>query len=62
VNTAANNKPDKTTEFFTKMSSELQGQPEWKDWFGTFFFQDLMELYNKEFTAQKYCKILSTKK
>uniref|UniRef100_A0A336MPU9 CSON002311 protein n=1 Tax=Culicoides sonorensis TaxID=179676 RepID=A0A336MPU9_CULSO len=28
-----NNKSDKITEFFQKMSSELQGVSEWKDWF-----------------------------
>lgn len=28
-----NNKPEKVTEFFTKLSSELQGISEWKDWF-----------------------------
>lgn len=28
-----NNKNDKVTEFFQKMSSELQGVSEWKDWF-----------------------------
>ncbi|CAB3359932.1 Hypothetical predicted protein [Cloeon dipterum] len=33
INTVSNNKTDKMLEFFSKMSSELQGQPEWKEWF-----------------------------
>lgn len=27
------NKPEKTQEFFQKQALELQGQPEWRDWF-----------------------------
>lgn len=34
INTVVNNKPDKMTEFFLKMTPELQNQSEWKDWFG----------------------------
>lgn len=34
VNASENNKQDKITEFFTKLTSELVGQNEWKEWFG----------------------------
>jgi hypothetical protein len=34
VNAVSNSKTEKVLEFFSKMSTELQGQPEWKDWFG----------------------------
>lgn len=33
VNACVNNKPDKVTEFFSKLTPELQNQSEWKDWF-----------------------------
>lgn len=33
VNAALNNKPDRIQEFFTKMTPELQGHSEWKEWF-----------------------------
>ncbi|XP_045483199.1 WD repeat-containing protein 91 [Harmonia axyridis] len=33
VNCISNNKTDKVTEFFMKMTPELQNQSEWKDWF-----------------------------
>ncbi|XP_022902483.2 WD repeat-containing protein 91 [Onthophagus taurus] len=33
VNTIVNNKPEKVTEFFSKMTSELQSREEWKEWF-----------------------------
>ncbi|XP_054258850.1 WD repeat-containing protein 91 [Macrosteles quadrilineatus] len=33
VNAVSNNKADKVTEFFTRLTPELQGQSEWKDWF-----------------------------
>lgn len=33
VNAVANNKADKINEFFQKMTTELQNQAEWKDWF-----------------------------
>jgi hypothetical protein len=36
VNAVSNSKTEKVLEFFIKMSTELQGQPEWKDWFGVF--------------------------
>ena len=34
VNAATNNKQDRIQEFFTKLTPELQGHPEWKEWFG----------------------------
>lgn len=34
INTVVNNKQDKMTEFFVKLTPELQNQIEWKDWFG----------------------------
>lgn len=33
VNCASTGKHDKVTEFFEKMAPEMQGQPEWKEWF-----------------------------
>lgn len=36
VNASENNKQDKLIEFFTKLTSELIGQSEWKDWFGKY--------------------------
>ena len=38
VNAVQTNKADKVTEFFEKMTSELQGQAEWRDWFGTYIY------------------------
>lgn len=37
INAIKNNKPDKVTDFFTKMTPELQNQNEWKEWFRKFF-------------------------
>lgn len=34
VNASMNGKQEKVQEFFEKLGSELQNQPEWKDWFG----------------------------
>lgn len=34
VNAYSNGKQDKVHEFFERLSSELQHQLEWKDWFG----------------------------
>lgn len=34
VNASENNKQEKLTEFFTKLTPELVGQSEWKEWFG----------------------------
>ncbi len=33
INCVQNKNPDKLKEFFDKMSSELQGQSDWKEWF-----------------------------
>jgi len=33
VNCVQNKNPEKVKEFFEKMSPELQGQPDWKEWF-----------------------------
>ncbi|XP_067011129.2 WD repeat-containing protein 91 [Anabrus simplex] len=33
VNAVVNNKPEKVAEFFSKMTPDLQNQPEWKEWF-----------------------------
>jgi len=33
INCVVTNKPEKITEFFLKMTPELQNQQEWKDWF-----------------------------
>lgn len=38
VNAAVNNKQDRIQEFFIKMTPELQGHSEWKEWFGRIFF------------------------
>lgn len=36
VNAAVNGKQERIQEFFTKMTPELQGHSEWKEWFGMF--------------------------
>ena len=33
INAIVTNKPDKVTEFFTKLTSDLQNQNDWKEWF-----------------------------
>uniref|UniRef100_A0A0A9XRW3 WD repeat-containing protein 91 n=2 Tax=Lygus hesperus TaxID=30085 RepID=A0A0A9XRW3_LYGHE len=33
VMAVSNNRPEKVSEFFQKLTPELQNQPEWKDWF-----------------------------
>lgn len=33
VTAFAAGKPDKITEFYTKLALELHSQPEWKEWF-----------------------------
>lgn len=38
VNAAVNNKQDRIQEFFIKMTPELQGHSEWKEWFGRIFY------------------------
>lgn len=41
VNAAVNNKQDRIQEFFIKMTPELQGHSEWKEWFGRIFYFSL---------------------
>ncbi len=36
INAVQNNKRDKVLEFFEKMTPEIQGQSEWRDWFGKY--------------------------
>ncbi|RZF32900.1 hypothetical protein LSTR_LSTR004291 [Laodelphax striatellus] len=43
INAVSNGKMDKVNEFFTKMTAELQGQPEWKEWFMLPFFKNAEE-------------------
>lgn len=38
VNASSNGKQEKVQEFFEKLGSDLQNQPEWKDWFGRHTF------------------------
>ncbi|XP_043601251.1 WD repeat-containing protein 91 [Bombus pyrosoma] len=40
VNAAVNNKQDRIQEFFTKMTPELQGHSEWKEWFALPFVKN----------------------
>lgn len=34
VHAIENGKSDKVNEFFSKLTGDLSGQPDWKDWFG----------------------------
>lgn len=45
INAVQTNRNDKLMEFFEKMSSELQNQPEWKEWFGAY---DLFSFFSDE--------------
>lgn len=36
INAITNNKQEKVTEFFTRMTPELQNQSEWKEWFSKY--------------------------
>lgn len=36
VNASINNKSDKINDFFKQMTSELQNQSEWKEWFSKY--------------------------
>ena len=52
VNAIQNNRSEKVTEFFEKMTPELQHQAEWKDWFGKLlkfisFLKTLLENLSK---------------
>ncbi|KAL7295358.1 hypothetical protein TKK_0011243 [Trichogramma kaykai] len=40
VNAVTTNKPDKVQEFFVKMTSELQGHSEWREWFALPFLKN----------------------
>ncbi|XP_012527660.1 WD repeat-containing protein 91 [Monomorium pharaonis] len=40
VNAALNGKQDRLHEFFNKMTPELQGHSEWKDWFALIFIKN----------------------
>ncbi|OXU22099.1 hypothetical protein TSAR_010752 [Trichomalopsis sarcophagae] len=40
VNAVINNKPDRVQEFFTKMTPELQGHSEWREWFALPFIKN----------------------
>lgn len=35
---------DKLLDFFEKMTPDLQGQPEWKEWFGKMFITNYLLL------------------
>ena len=37
VSCVQNNKHDKVTEFFEKLTPEIQNQYEWREWFGKFY-------------------------
>ncbi|XP_022097749.1 WD repeat-containing protein 91-like isoform X2 [Acanthaster planci] len=40
VNASQNNRSDKVIEFFEKMGSDIQNQPEWKEWFALPFLKN----------------------
>jgi len=48
VNCIQSKQPDKLREFFEKLTPDLQGQSEWKDWFALPFLKDPQE--NPSFT------------
>lgn len=54
ANAVSNNKPDKVVDFFTKMTPEIQGQPEWKEWFMLPYIKNPEEhsLFSVHFTKQ----------
>ncbi|XP_011700563.1 PREDICTED: WD repeat-containing protein 91 [Wasmannia auropunctata] len=54
VNAAVNGKQDKIQEFFTKMTPELQGQSEWKEWFAFAFVKNPEDnpVYSVHFSRQ----------
>lgn len=47
INALTNNKIDKVTEFLSKMVTEIQGQNEWKDWYGKFLKKSFFLLFNR---------------
>ncbi|XP_076241526.1 WD repeat-containing protein 91 isoform X2 [Calliopsis andreniformis] len=54
VNAAVNNKPDRIQEFFVKMTPELQGHSEWKEWFAFPFVKNPEDnpVYSVHFSRQ----------
>lgn len=48
VNAVVNNKSDRITEFFSKLTAELQNQSEWKDWFSKLRCFVILELLKKK--------------
>ncbi|KYN39582.1 WD repeat-containing protein 91 [Trachymyrmex septentrionalis] len=54
VNAAVNGKQDKIQEFFTKMTPELQGHSEWKEWFAFPFIKNPEDnpIYSVHFSKQ----------
>ncbi|KAF7996912.1 hypothetical protein HCN44_002558 [Aphidius gifuensis] len=54
VNATVNNKPEKIQDFFNRLTQELQGQTEWKDWFAYPFIKNPEEnsIYSVYFSKQ----------
>ncbi|XP_014277435.1 WD repeat-containing protein 91 isoform X1 [Halyomorpha halys] len=54
ANAIANNKSEKVVEFFNKMTPEIQGHPEWKDWFTLPFIKSPEDhpVFSVHFTKQ----------
>ncbi|XP_011314997.1 WD repeat-containing protein 91 [Fopius arisanus] len=54
VNATVNNKPERIQEFFTKLTPELQGHSEWKDWFAYPFIKNPEDnpIYSVHFSKQ----------
>ncbi|XP_076173533.1 WD repeat-containing protein 91 [Ptiloglossa arizonensis] len=54
VNAAVNNKQDRIQEFFVKMTPELQGHSEWKEWFALPFVKNPEDnpVYSAHFSRQ----------
>lgn len=40
---------DKLLDFFEKMTPDLQGQPEWKEWFGEELLDILLAIFYQKF-------------
>ncbi|CAG9821908.1 unnamed protein product [Phaedon cochleariae] len=59
INTVVNNKPDKMTDFFIRMTPELQNQGEWREWFG-FAESAVLGLLAGDYTALMRVKELET--
>ncbi|CAH1783822.1 unnamed protein product, partial [Owenia fusiformis] len=54
INALQNNRADRVHDFFDKMTTELQSQAEWKDWFALPFLRNAEEnvVFAKYFTKQ----------